>query len=256
MSCEVLRGALPTVPCGLGAGQIDRGSGDLVGRSVADCHILGYMMRLAKQWAIPGAEVNPLEGVRQKDPGNHIERFLTAKETQRLKEAVDRSANPMLRYIVALLLLTGCRKRELLDAQWADFDLPQKRWRIPMSKSGKPRHVPLSDEAVAVLESVPRFDDCPYVVPNPETMKPFVSVFRTWDQARRAAGLPDVRMHDLRHSAASNLVNAGQSLYVVAKILGHSQTRTTERYSHLDNAVLQNAANAAAQVTGTSWATN
>lgn len=215
--------------------------------------ILSYMMRLAKQWKVPDAETNPLEGVRQKDANNRKERYLSPAETQRLKRAVEDSPNPMLKYIVALLLLTGCRKRELLDAKWEEVNLDRKVWRIPTSKSGKPRHCPLSDEAIAVLNAVPRFKDCPYIVPNPKTLKPFTAFFNSWDSARRAARLPDVRVHDLRHSAASNLVNAGQSLYVVAKVLGHAQTRTTERYAHLDSGVLLNAVNAASQVTGTSW---
>ncbi len=215
--------------------------------------ILSYMLRLAKQWDIPGAERNPLEGVRQKDPQNRIERFLSPAETARLKQAVQDSPNTMLKYIVALLLLTGCRKRELLDGRWEEVNLDKKVWRIPTSKTGKPRHVPLSDDAIAVLKLVPRFGKCPYIVPNPKTLKPFQSIFRSWDSARRAARVGDCRMHDLRHSAASNLVNSGQSLYVVAKVLGHSQTRTTERYAHLDSGVLLNAVNAASQLTGTTW---
>lgn len=216
--------------------------------------ILSHMMRLAKQWGVPGAEINPLTGVRQKDPNNRIERYLSPAETQRLKQAVDESPNRMLKYIVALLLLTGCRKRELLDAKWDEVDLDRKVWRIPTSKTGKPRHVPLSDDAIAVLRSIPRIADRTYIVPNPMTGKPFRSIFNSWNSARRAARVPDVRIHDLRHSAASNLVNSGHSLYVVAKVLGHAQTRTTERYAHLDNGVLLNAVNAAAQVTGTTWA--
>ncbi|MGN7160750.1 site-specific integrase [Sphingomonas sp. SAFR-052] len=135
------------------------------------------------------------------------------------------------------MLLTGCRKRELLDARWEEVNLEKKVWRIPTSKTGKPRHVPLSEDAIAVLNAIPRFDRCPFIVPNPESRKPFLSIYHSWDTARRSAQLADVRMHDLRHSAASNLVNSGQSLYVVAKVLGHSQTRTTERYAHLDASV-------------------
>ena len=215
--------------------------------------ILSHMMRLAKQWGIPGAETNPLEGVRQKEPNNQIERYLKPAETKRLKQAVEDSPNPMLKFIVALLLLTGCRKRELLDAKWEEVDIERKVWRIPTSKTGKPRHVPLSDDAIAVLQAIPRFGKCPYLVPNPKTLKPFLSIYNSWHTARLAAKLPDVRVHDLRHSAASNLVNAGQSLYVVAKVLGHSQTRTTERYAHLDAGVLLNAVNAASLATGTTW---
>ncbi len=216
--------------------------------------ILSYMMRLAKQWKVPGAETNPLEGVRQKDPNNRKERYLSPDETRRLKQAVEDSPNAMLKYIVALLLLTGCRKRELLDAKWEEINFDRKAWRIPTSKTGKPRHVPLSEEAIAVLKAVPRFKECPYIVPNPKTRKPFISIYNSWDSARRAARVPDVRIHDLRHSAASNLVNAGQSLYVVAKVLGHAQTRTTERYAHLDSEVLLNAVNAASQISGANWA--
>ncbi len=215
--------------------------------------ILSHMMRLAKRWDVPGAH-NPLEGVVQKDPNNRIERYLSPAETARLKEAVENSPNPMLKYIVALLLLTGCRKRELLDARWEEINLEQRTWRIPTSKTGKPRHVPLSDDAIAVLKTVPRFGSCPFIVPNPKTLKPFTSIFHSWDSARRAAGVGDVRIHDLRHSAASNLVNAGQSLYVVAKVLGHAQMRSSERYAHLNADVLLEAVNAASTVTGTKWA--
>lgn len=126
-------------------------------------------------------------------------------------------------------------------------------WFVPVAKT-KPRHVPLSDEAIAVLKAIPRFGDCPYVLPNPKTMKPFTAFFNSWDSARRAAKLPDVRVHDLRHSHASNLVNSGQSLYVVSKVLGHSNTRTSERYAHLDATILLEAVNAAAKASGTSWA--
>ena len=216
--------------------------------------ILSHMMRMAKRWGLPGADRNPLEGVKQKDPANRKERFLNAAETARLKRAVEDSPNPMLKYIVALLLLTGCRKRELLDAKWEEVSLDRKVWRIPTSKTGQPRHVPLSDDAIAVLNQVPRIEGCPYIVPNLKTRLPFQSIFHSWDTARRNAKLPDVRVHDLRHSCASNLVNSGQSLYVVAKVLGHSQTRTTERYAHLDASVLLNAVNAASQFTGTTWA--
>ena len=216
--------------------------------------IFGHMMRLAKRWNLPGSEVNPLEGIRLKDPENRVERFLSADETQRLKAAVEESPNFMLRYIVALLLLTGCRKRELLDAKWEQVSFERKTWYIPTTKTGKPRYAPLSEDAINVLNLIPRFDACPYIVPNPDTMKPFLSIYNAWNKARIRAGMPDLRMHDLRHSAASNLVNSGQSLYVVSKVLGHASVKTTERYAHLSSGTLLNAVNAASQLTGTTWA--
>ena len=217
--------------------------------------ILCHMYKMAKRWGIPGAERNPLEGVPQKPCQNEVERFLTQDETRKLQEAVEASPNTQLKYIVALLLLTGCRKRELLDAKWEEFLLDRKMWRIPMhrAKTSKTRHVPLSAAALEVLAQVPRFEGCPYVLPNPATLEPYHSVFFSWDRARKLAGVPDLRMHDLRHSCASNLVNAGQSLYVVGTILGHAQTKTTQRYAHLAGETLLAAANAAADHMGTDW---
>lgn len=215
--------------------------------------IFRYMLNLARRWGVPGAEKNPLSGVALLEANNARERYLSPEETQKLRWALTGSDNPQLAHIVALLLLLGCRKRELLDAQWSDFDLDRRSWRIPMSKSGKARHVPLSEGTLAVLAQLPRWKDCPYVVPNPKSKKPYVTVFHSWDTARKQAGLPDVRMHDLRHSFASYLVNAGRSLYEVQKILGHAQLKTTQRYAHLSQETLLEAASAAADAVGAAW---
>ena len=147
----------------------------------------------------------------------------------------------------------GARKRELLDPKWEHFDLDRRLWRIPTAKNGKACHVPTSSAMLAVLAQVPRIEGCTYVVPNPKTKLPFVSVFCSWNTARKAAGLPEVRMHDLRHSMASNMVNAGRSIYEVAKTLGHTQLKTSQRYSHLSNETLLAAVDAAAGATGTQW---
>ena len=212
--------------------------------------LLRYMFILAKKWKIPGAEVNPTSGVQLFEANNARERYLTPEETQRLVSVLGDSDNTQLKFIVPLLLLLGCRKRELLDAKWADFDLERRLWRIPLSKSGKARHVPLSESAVKLLGELPRWEDCPYVVPNPNTRKPFVSIFYAWDSARKKAGMPELRIHDLRHSFASFLVNAGRSLYEVQKLLGHTQIKTTSRYSHLSPEALLTAADAAANAAG------
>lgn len=212
--------------------------------------ILCHMLRMAGEWKLPGAEVNPLAGLKQKDPNNKVERFLTQDETRRLRAAVEQSPNPLLGPIVALLLLTGCRKRELLDAKWDEFRLDQRTWRIPMSKTGKARHVPLSDDVVTILRSLPRYDDCPFVLPNPKTMQPFHTFFNAWNTARIRAGVPDLRVHDLRHSMASNMANSGQSLFVIGQVLGHTQPRTTTRYAHLSNETLHKAAAAASAASG------
>jgi integrase len=151
----------------------------------------------------------------------------------------------MLKYIIPMLILTGARKRELLDAKWEDFDEERRLWRVPLPKSGRARHVPLSDGALTLLASVPRVPGCVWPFANPNTGKPFVSMYYGWDTARRLAGLPEVRIHDLRHSFASMLINQGRSLYEVQRILGHTQIKTTQRYSHLSNVTLLAAVNVA-----------
>ena len=85
---------------------------------------------------------------------------------------------------------------------------------------------------------------------NPKTYKPIVSIFCAWNTARTKAGLSDVRVHDLRHSFASLLINSGRSLYEVQKLLGHTQIKTTQRYAHLAPETLLAASNAATLAVG------
>ncbi|MCG2742554.1 MAG: tyrosine-type recombinase/integrase [Desulfobacteraceae bacterium] len=214
---------------------------------------LKYIFNLALRWEIPGVKSNPAAGVKLFEANNGRERFLTADETQRLCVTIEKSQNTQLKFIVPLLLLLGCRKHELLDSRWTNFDLERRSWRIPLAKSGKARHVPLSKAAIEILAQLPRWEGCPFVIPNTSTLKPFVNIHRAWNNARIAAGLPEVRMHDLRHSMASNMVNSGRSIYEVANVLGHSQLKTTQRYAHLSQETLLAAVDAAADATGKNW---
>ncbi|WP_395671217.1 tyrosine-type recombinase/integrase [Phenylobacterium sp.] len=208
--------------------------------------IFGRSFELGSRWDVPGSDKNPTRGVPRKPLNNARERFLTADEAARLKKAVAASQNPQLQHIVGLLLLTGARVRELLDARWEHVDVERRVWLIPMSKTGKSRHVPLSTAAVAIVEKLPRFEDCPWLVPNPKTRKPFVSIKHGWQHAIKVARLPGLRIHDLRHSAASFMVNNGVDLFAVGKVLGHASYQSTQRYSHLANDTLLAAVEAGA----------
>ena len=212
--------------------------------------LLRYMFNLALKWETPGIAKNPTAGYPLLKEDNHMSRYLTTEEAQRLYGCLLKSENPMLRFIVPMLIVTGARKREVLDARWEDFDLDRRSWRIHTTKLGKARHVPLSDGAISVLQSVSRIEGCPWVFANPKTQKPYVAIHCSWDTARTAAGLADVRMHDLRHSFASFLVNAGRTLYEVQHLLGHTQIKTTQRYSHLSQHTLLDASNAATRAVG------
>jgi integrase len=181
---------------------------------------------------------------------HHFSRCIGAVRYSPSYEAVCKSENTMLKFIVPMLILTGARKREVLDAKWTDFDLSRRAWRIPITKSGRARHVPLSDGALSLLASMPREAGVDWAFANPETGKPYVSIYCAWNTARQNVGLSDVRMHDLRHSFASLLINAGRTLYEVQHILGHTQVKTTQRYAHLSQDTLLAAANSATTALG------
>ena len=209
-----------------------------------------HIFNCAMKWKTPGVTSNPAKEVDLLKVDNKRERYLVEDEVRRLYEALRQSENPMLKFIVPMLLITGARKREVLDARWDDFEYETRLWKIPFTKSGKPRYVPMSDGVLAILEAVPRVAGSAYVFPNPDTKKPFVTVHNTWDRVRKAAGLADVRLHDLRHSFASILINNGRSLYEVQHLLGHTQIKTTERYAHLQQDTLLRAANVVQGVIG------
>jgi integrase len=227
-----------------------RASGAAAGSANRLLIMMRYIFNLALRWQVPGVEENPSRNLPLLPDNNKRERYLSQEEARCLYEAVAASENPMLQYIVPMLILTGARKSEVLNARWEDFDLERRLWRIPTTKLGMPRHVPISDGVLCLLRELPRTIGVPYVFANPATGKPFVSVFYSWNTARIRASMPELRVHDLRHSFASFLVNAGRSLYEVQKILGHTQIQTTQRYAHLAPQTLLDASNVATLAVG------
>lgn len=174
---------------------------------------LKTVLSKAVEWDIGGLDKNVAKQVKALRDPPHLDRFLSQDEAERLLQAVRKSHSPMLRFIISFLLFTGARRREALDARWQYVDLENGLWTIPITKSGKPRHVPLSAQAVAVLieakaeASRIMRTPSPWVFPNPTTGKTYTTIFQPWDICRRSVGLADVRIHDLRHSFASALVN-------------------------------------------------
>lgn len=215
--------------------------------------VLNRSFELALQWGTPGVITNPVRSIPRVKFNNARERYLTPTEAAKLKRAVEESGHPQLGNIVGLLLLTGARKQELLKAKWEHVDLENRLWHIPETKTGKPRYVPLSQDAMNIIEQLPKFDGSPWLIANPATRKPYRDIKHSWDTARRQAGLPTLRIHDLRHSAASFMINAGVDLYAVGKILGHADHQSTQRYAHLANDTLRKAVEAGAAKAGVSW---
>ena len=229
------------------------------GLAPASCNrvlmLLKFMFSCAIKWEIPGVTHNPCQSVSSYTENNQVERFLTAEEARHLRESIHRSDNPLLGPIVQLMMLTGCRRGEALNALKSDFDLVRGSWCVPEPKGGKARHIPLNEQVIQTIEATLRLSRClvedydalPHLFVNPHTRLPFRQIHYSWDRARKRANLADLRMHDLRHSFASALVNSGMTLYDVKEILGHANIKTTQRYAHLSNERLKVAAKHAAR---------
>lgn len=209
---------------------------------------------LALKWQTPGVKHNPARGIPRPKFNNARDRYLSSEQAGALLNACEASINPQLRNIVGLLLLAGARKNELLQAKWEHVNLDRKVWFIPETKTGKARHVPLSQAALDIINQLPRFDKCPWLLPNPKTKKPYTDIKHPWETARKAAGLDGLHLHDLRHSAASFMINAGIDLFAVGRILGHADHQSTMRYSHLANDTLMQAVEAGAAKMNVNWA--
>ena len=130
-------------------------------------------------------------------------------------------------------MLTGCRAGEVVSLEW-DW-IPGKRIHLPDSKSG-PRTVWLSSAARAVIDTIPRYSpDCPFLFPARPPTRHIDNFEYQWHRIRNEAGLPGLRIHDLRHSWASVAAMNGVDMVTVAKLLGHALVETTERYTHLSD---------------------
>jgi integrase len=204
--------------------------------------LLHFMFNKALEWTVPGLKENPARGVKSLPVNNKRERYLTPEEAGRLRKALEKSPNQTLSYALIFLLLTGARRQEALSARWSDIDLDRRIWRVPQAKSGKSRHIVLSDAALECLGRAREFvaslgstaqKRSPFVFPSAKTGEPMTTLYKGWHNIRCQAGLRDLRIHDLRHSYASALVNNGVPLYEVQKLLGHASIKTTERYAHL-----------------------
>ncbi len=183
----------------------------------------------------PCSDVRPFKVPYQR------ERYLSQHEARKLMETLENNS-ALSAKAIQLLLLTGARKNEILKARWENVNMEQRILTVPLSKSGKARHLVLSDMALAVIKKLPRINGNPWLFPGNIAGKPLVDLYDFWDKLRKEIGLGDVRIHDLRHTFASFLVNSGHSLYEVQKMLGHGDPRTTMRYAHLGHASLLAAA--------------
>ena len=192
---------------------------------------------------------NPVRGV-ERFPDRKVERFLSPAELARLGEtlaAAEREGvNPYAVAAIRMLMFTGCRKAEILTLHWDDIDWEHNCLRLPDSKTGA-KTVALGAPAIELLHGLPRVESNPYVFPGTKDRAYLVGLQKIWHRLRNRAELPDVRLHDLRHSFASVGAAGGDSLLIIGKLLGHKNAASTQRYAHLGDDPLRSAANRISQ---------
>lgn len=209
--------------------------------------MLRKMFNLAITWKMRAD--NPTAGFRKRMETQR-ERFLTIAEITRLGDALHAAEDQRAASIVRMCMLTGSRLGEVRMARFEQFNLDLATWSKPAANTKQRRvhRVPISAETAALVrlrrEAVPT--GCDWLFPGDAVDEngvlkdqPVREIRRFWKGIQKAADLPDVRVHDLRHTFASLLVSGGASLEMIGKLLGHSQISTTQRYAHLFDSPLR-----------------
>ena len=223
------------------------------GLSGASCDhhvkLVRQALNLAIEWDM--LDKNPAAKVPLFNLDNKVEHYIDDAQLDKLLAVLRAEVSARSVALIAMFLLsTGARLNEALQATWSQIDRQTRVWRIPASnsKSKRIRAVPLNDSAFDVLDQLETEGKFDNLFVNLQTGAPLTTVHKVWGRLRKKAGLPFLRIHDLRHQYASFLVNSGRTLYEVQQILGHSDPSVTQRYAHLSTKSLQDAANSASDV--------
>ncbi len=197
--------------------------------------ILSVIMRQAEAWGLRPESGNPCKSIRRYRQ-KRSERFLSPEEYRRLGMVLDRHEEdcPLRVAALRLLLLTGCRKSEIVTLEWRFYR--DGRLYLADSKTG-PRTVWLCAAAREVLDGLPRSSR--FVFPIAGRRAPWLWLDRFWGEVRTEADLDDVRLHDTRHSFASMALSSGETIRTVGRLLGHENAATTLKYAHLSDATVR-----------------
>ena len=199
--------------------------------------VLSRMFSLAVRWRM--RPDNPAKGI-ERNIEYRRQRYLNGDELVRLSKALAKHPHPEAADAIRLLLLTGARRGEVFGMRWQDVDLGAAKWSKPAAstKQKRPHEVPLSAPARQLLSNIQKRQRragirSKFVFPGGGATGHVVELKKSWAMLTKAAGIADLRLHDMRHSYASQLVSAGASLPLVGALLGHTSPSTTARYAHL-----------------------
>jgi integrase len=211
-----------------------------------EVNCLKAMLNKAVRWGY--LKENPLKGMSAlKEPPGRL-RYLTPEETTRLVTACHRPT--YLRAIVDLAMHTGMRRSEILALRWGDVDLLRRTITLCYTKNNERRVIPINDTVAAALRDWPRVVGTDALFPG--LNGPMVT--RAFERACRKADVPNLRLHDLRHTFASYLAMGGFNLRAIQQLLGHKDLRMTARYAHLSADHLQQAVKSLDTVLGSNRA--
>lgn len=195
--------------------------------------ILRALFNHAERWGYRPEGTNPCAFIKANKRGK-CERFLSDQEVARLGEVLDIKCKtePLHAIIIYLLLLTGCRRSEIVNLSWGE--VKGNRLMLHDSKTG-PRTVWLGDEARMLVSTLERRGPADLVFWSKLLRRPVKDIDRFWREVKADAGLPGVRLHDLRHSFASHAAARSETLPMIGRLLGHAKLASTSRYAHLDD---------------------
>ena len=198
--------------------------------------VLAKMFKLAAAWGMTPPRRNPALSIRRYKEYRR-ERFLSADEYRRLARVLDEaeadgSVFPTAIPAIRLLILTGCRKNEIVTLRWDDIDRTAGELLLRDGKTGA-RRVILTPAMEWLLERIPRIEGNPWVIAGKNPGDHLKNLDAIWLRLRKRAGLDDVRIHDCRHSYASRALAIGEAIPLISEVLGHRKFSTTARYAHL-----------------------
>ena len=201
------------------------------------------MFQLSVRWGMRSD--NPARGV-EKYVEEKRDRWLSDAELQRLLTALSEHPNQTAANAIRFQLLTGARIGEVLTAKWEDIDLVRRVWTKPShhTKQKRREHLPLSSATTALLSEmqVSNSLNSSWIFPGRDPKQPYKDLKGFWRSITKSANLENYRVHDNRHTHASHLVSSGLSLPIVGRLLGHTNPSTTQRYAHLADDPLRQAA--------------
>lgn len=207
--------------------------------------LVSKILNLAEKWGLRPDAGSLCQHIN-KYPENKRDRFLSMEEIEKLFEALkeaeaNKTEPPSSINAIKLLLLTGCRLSEILTLKWQYIDITNHRINFPDSKTGK-KTTYISPFVIEILNTIEVKENNPYVIYGTVEGSHLINLQKPWRRIRQKAGLDEVRIHDLRHSFASIGAASGLSLPIIGALLGHTQTQTTARYTHLVGNSLREAA--------------